>query len=264
MKRNTPPRMYEAFGERKTLPEWARDPRCPVGSFGLMCRVVSNGMTVEQAFAQPVKGSQQELYEAFGERKTLREWAQDPRCPLKYPRLASRVTFRKMTVEQVFAAESLNPRRGRWSKTKDKRNRGPVARTLTAWGETKTLQEWAEDPRANAAYPALLGRFKKGYPPEQVIHLPRPPGRLAKERERHKAVTAWGKTQSTEEWAADPRAQVQANTICARLARGWPPELAISARWWRDLTRDQQSKIRESHNGTPSPAPTKNRKSRAK
>jgi hypothetical protein len=252
MNGSTPPHMYDAFGERKTLAEWASDSRCPLDLAGLQQRVERGGMTVEEAFAAPVRGSQHAVFEAFGERKVLREWSQDPRCPVKLDSLTTRVTFCKMTVEQAFALGSQRTGRTRGRKRKNKRRRTPAAWTLTAWGETKTLKEWAKDPRANAAYPALLNRLKQGFSPEQVITLQWHPPGPAKDAERSKSVTAWGQTKSAAEWAADPRANVLEVTIRRRLARCWPPELAISVRWWRDLTLDQQRKIVAARNGIPS------------
>jgi hypothetical protein len=75
----------EAFGERKTLKDWLKDPRCVVTYHALQQRVLK-GMPVEQAMTRPLStrnlpGPRDERqWKAFGELKTVAQWARDPRC----------------------------------------------------------------------------------------------------------------------------------------------------------------------------------------
>ncbi len=49
---------------------------------------------------------------------------------------------------------------------------------VTAFGETKILIEWSEDPRCAIGYCTLVNRLRAGWPPEQAIALPPKPSRL--------------------------------------------------------------------------------------
>lgn len=66
---------YTAFGETRTLSEWAR-----IGGLKkstLYGRVELRGLSVEEAIrmGEPQKGSKAKEREAFGEKRTLTEWA---------------------------------------------------------------------------------------------------------------------------------------------------------------------------------------------
>jgi hypothetical protein len=98
-----PSALYDGFGERKTLREWSKDTRCPVGYCGLMYRVEGGGMSIEQAFATPARRSQLPRFSGFGEERSITLWARDPRCPVSYPVLRRLLTVEGLTVEQVFA-----------------------------------------------------------------------------------------------------------------------------------------------------------------
>lgn len=43
---------------------------------------------------------------------------------------------------------------------------------VSAFGETKTIAEWSEDPRCNTTYSVLVGRLKRGIWPEAAILAP--------------------------------------------------------------------------------------------
>lgn len=43
---------HKAFGERKTLQEWADDPRCGV-SYGVLCKRLARGLLLEDALVRP-------------------------------------------------------------------------------------------------------------------------------------------------------------------------------------------------------------------
>lgn len=47
---------------------------------------------------------------------------------------------------------------------------------ITAWGETKTPNEWARDPRARVGRAGIKRRVEQGEPPELAISRPRERG----------------------------------------------------------------------------------------
>ncbi|MBX9625187.1 MAG: hypothetical protein K2X82_15375 [Gemmataceae bacterium] len=174
-------RLYEAFGERKPLSAWGGDPRCPVSRQGLYYRVHVLGMSVEQAFAwsrfdpsrpsavvDPVgnvtgldpgrRGFRAATIRAWGEDKTAREWAGDPRAVVAAPLIAQRV--KKGVPAELAIVTPPFVRLG-----------NPYGQ-VTAWGETKNLSGWEADPRARVCAEIIRKRLAAGLRPEDAIGLP--------------------------------------------------------------------------------------------
>ena len=81
---------YLAFGEKKTAKEWAADPWCVVSLKTLYSRLTL-GWAVEKALSQPPQVVRDTTSTAFGESKTLSQWAKDPRCTVPSPSFFGRV-----------------------------------------------------------------------------------------------------------------------------------------------------------------------------
>ena len=47
--------------------------------------------------------------------------------------------------------------------------RMPKSHDITAWGETKRLYEWIQDPRCNLTESSVRHRLKQGLPPEEAL-----------------------------------------------------------------------------------------------
>lgn len=102
---------------------------------------------------------------------------------------------------------------------------------ITAWGETKTATEWANDKRCNVNSRTLLGRFKKGrWKPEEAITTPSNGNKKAFSRiiSTVRYITAWGETKGLMDWVEDERCNVGYSGLKIRLNKGWIPEDAIS------------------------------------
>ena len=248
-------RLVTAWGETKSAGEWETDPRAKV-SARLIADRIRAGCSPEDAIsltpqqrsaAASMDRPSTRFQEAFGERKSMRAWARDPRCPVSHQGLFYRVLVAGMTVEEAFALGGHDPeRRRRPSSRYKKLGRKPRWSTITAWGETRTLEEWAADPRARASARLIRVRIDAGYPPEAAISAPRwhregSPRRVTSS-DSTTPVTAWGETQTLAEWAADPRASVSAPLILGRIARGYTPEQAISNRRWKRTNEPAGSK----------------------
>jgi hypothetical protein len=84
-----------------------------------------------------------------------------------------------LTLERKDNSKGYSPGNCIWTTHKancDNRSNGV---RITAFGETKSLREWAKDPRCKATYSALRNRiYQFGVPPEQIIT--RPSGRWVK------------------------------------------------------------------------------------
>lgn len=94
--------------------------------------------------------------------------------------------------------------------------------TIAAWGESKTISQWAADPRASVAIHTIYQRIHVlGWAAEAAIERPR--------RYESTAIVAWGETLSPTEWTADRRCRgASGPLISLRIKRGWAPEEAIA------------------------------------
>jgi hypothetical protein len=79
----------EAFGDKKTLREWADDPRCKVPYLRLRTRLKKNWSLEDAIATVPAVGNRN--VEAFGESKSLYAWEQDPRCLVTHKALRWRM-----------------------------------------------------------------------------------------------------------------------------------------------------------------------------
>ncbi len=123
------------------------------------------GQTTE---AKPPK--QVQIWEAFGEAKTFREWAADPRCSHGDADLLNSRYRIGMPAERAITeprapwggAGKQNRRDENPGRPKKHYSRvglaGVTNRTLTAYGETKTLREWLLDVRCELGTCATLIR----------------------------------------------------------------------------------------------------------
>ena len=90
---------------------------------------------------------------------------------------------------------------------------------LTAWGETKAVAAWADDPRCAVSEGALRQRVISGWSAERAI-TQGPRGQVL--------ATAFGETKTVTAWAADPRCSVSRETLKGRLRAGWHPQRAVA------------------------------------
>lgn len=192
-----------AFGVTKTISEWEMDSRAAV--YGeLIVRRIEGGMTPERAISTPTVQIERgpTKYMAWGDRKTLRDWADDPRCRTSYENLKSRIGD---DWDVIPALETPTLQR--------------QPRPVTAWEETKSLRAWSLDERAGASYSVIQKRLEEGWDAERAI---------SERTVEYVELTAWGETKSCKAWAEDERAAVGWNTILKRTREGMAAEEAIT------------------------------------
>ena len=230
--------LIEAFGEAKSAPEWALDARCTVGDAQINMRL-RKGLTPEEAITRPnrfaarlAEATEEPVPEgrggkcahtryvrAWGEAKSMNEWTKDARC-----RVSLSVLMRRLREGMDAEAAIATPSSFRWEGG------------LSAFGETRTLLAWSEDPRCPVTLTTLVRRLDAGMAPEEAIRRPsRHPAREAQAAIRPKGVpshanmvTAFGETKTLAGWAKDARCPVLALTIGKRLREGMGAEAAIT------------------------------------
>lgn len=150
---------------------------------------------------------------AFGEWKSVYGWADDPRCRISKSALAVRLA--KGEPPEVALARVSTP---------SERTRAQ-ARSFEAFGESKTLVQWSEDPRCEVHYHTLRKLVNSGVP--LVKALSKQP--VVKPNKRKK-VSAFGETRSITDWNSDERCTVSHGLLQQRLSTGMQAEDAISRR----------------------------------
>jgi hypothetical protein len=194
-----------AFDETKSLLAWTRDPRCHIGAKGLLGRL-RQGWNPEEALSLAPHQDALRTLAAFGDRRTLAAWMTDPRCVVHDVRLV------RQRLRQGWAVEAALTTPGKLA--------GPPE--LSAFGETKPLRAWADDPRCVVPRTHLRGRLRRGWPLERALTTP------AHHSTQRKLLPAFGESQSLADWIRDPRCVVAQATVCARMKRGWTLEAALT------------------------------------
>lgn len=90
---------------------------------------------------------------------------------------------------------------------------------IMAWGERRSVTEWAADARCSVGYVTILQRIERGFTPEDAITTP--------SLKRHE-LTVFGETKSIGEWAKDVRCVISGKQLWNRIVLGWYPEEAIT------------------------------------
>lgn len=114
----------------------------------------------------------------------------------------------------------------------------PPTKLYTAFGDTMSLVEWAEDERCACSYKVLRKRVQeRGWDIELALTKPlrdyyRKGERKLKPRLKPKPngrmISAWGLTMSLLSWSQQSYVPVSVTTLWRRIVRdGWPPEKAL-------------------------------------
>ncbi|WP_446038091.1 hypothetical protein [Streptomyces sp. SID1121] len=144
----------DAFGESKTVAQWAKDPRCPVKPGTLRGRLAL-GWDPEDAITRRNKEEPPLRFTHFERSLTLHGWAEQ--SGVSAQSLYSRVFIDGMRFKDALLQGPDEP---------------AYAIPLSAFGETKPVHRWALDPRTSCTAPTLLRRVQANWPPEQAITQP--------------------------------------------------------------------------------------------
>jgi hypothetical protein len=216
-------KLWTAFGMQLTAAQWARDPRCSVGPYALRQRLGS-GMDPEAAITNPPLAAKR-IYAAFGESKCMSAWASDPRCAVKHNTLVARLDggweFERALSEPAMPQPVNHPRKQARQRRKEPLLPMGDGEKLVAFGEMKTLRQWAADSRCVVSYLLLRIRLRRNWALEDAIAQERVVIRVV-------AYEAFGETKTLAKWAKDPRFLVPRSTIVYRLNLGLTLEQALT------------------------------------
>jgi hypothetical protein len=145
--------LIEAFGERKTLTQWSRDPRCAVQRKTLEMRLACR-WEPERAITTAKHDRSLGDFTVDGRTLSLPEWCKV--MNLRYHTLYKRVALRGMSIEDAIQKGSKD-----------------TIRLITAFGNTRPAYRWVVDDRAGvASLGTLLKRLDAGWSAEQAITTP--------------------------------------------------------------------------------------------
>lgn len=151
--------------------EWSRDPRCTV-KYGTLAHRIAQNWNADQAITQPnenrerVYNRPQRTIEAFGETKSIPEWANDPRVVVTPTVFLRRIQHGWSTDSSLTTPTSS---------TRDEAERNLT--TYAAFGEEKSLRDWAKDDRCPVSEMTLRKNLHSGMPIEEALQYRRKPGR---------------------------------------------------------------------------------------
>jgi hypothetical protein len=214
-------KLWVAFGQALTVRQWTEDPRCKMAPRALRARLES-GMDPEIAIMRP-PSTHEHQFTAFGSTKSLAEWSKDLKCSVSLKTLCQRLergwSFLRALTEAPLSAGYPTEKRSR-ARLQARRllPRGDEV-PVEAFGERKTLREWAADQRCQVPYSRLRMRLKRNWSLEEAIETVPAVG--------NRNVEAFGESKSLYEWEKDPRCQVTHKTLRYRMAQGESLEDAI-------------------------------------
>jgi len=211
-----PARLRTAFGETKSELAWSNDPRCVITRKAFRDRL-KRGMGVEEALTSPptatgsAVGNKGVLHEAFGETKTLPQWAVDPRCRVSRTGLRQRLAKDQPLEEALVGAPLRGP---------DYLPKAAFDTSLPTW------VAWAADPRCVVPYQTLLVRLARGMDPVEAMTTS--PDDLR--RTQTATYPFDGDDRTLTEMIADPRCSLgDTSTLHARIHKlGMPVHEAVT------------------------------------
>ncbi len=78
-----------------------------------------------------------------------------------------------LTLDRIDNEKDYSPENCQWASRKSQANNRRMCCDVTAFGETKNIAQWAEDPRCTVAYQTLYQRLTTlQLPPEEAITRP--------------------------------------------------------------------------------------------
>lgn len=127
-----------------------------------------------------------------------------------------------LTVDRIKSDKNYEPDNCRLATYRQQRLNMDAVNLITAFGETKCVQDWVDDPRCKVTYGGLrnrIGRDKADWPDVEkaITTPPQIRGFNIENRAVNKMITAFGETKSIADWLNDERCVIDEKTIRSRL-----------------------------------------------
>lgn len=106
--KETPPAYITAWGEKKRISEWLKDPRCKVDKSGSVYRRIKDGHDPETALSTPPGQLFGLIVTAFGETKRTGLWQEDDVCRVHARTIVARIKS-GMSPEEAIRKPSPKP-----------------------------------------------------------------------------------------------------------------------------------------------------------
>lgn len=127
-----------------------------------------------------------------------------------------------LQIDRTNSDGGYSPDNCRWVTSRENNRNRRNNRLVTAFGMTKSLAAWSNDPRSQVHYKMLWERLQDGWEFERALTTPQRRGG------GYRIITAYGESKSVTEWLKDPRCELDSvSTLWARINRNWPAESAI-------------------------------------
>lgn len=130
-----------------------------------------------------------------------------------------------LELDRIDNNGNYEPLNCRWVTSKENSRNTSKNRTLTAFGETKCLSAWVEDPRCIYRVQSLGNRLRRN------LKLPHDE-RLSDEEiltsPHIEQIVAFGESKTRSEWCQDARCIVCLVCFSNRLRMGWTPEKSLT------------------------------------
>lgn len=134
-----------------------------------------------------------------------------------------------LTIERKKNNDGYNPTNCKWA-TQAEQNRNKCNNVfITAFGETKCLQDWVEDARCSVGRTTILCRIHKwGWSTERAIQEIK--DRKLIPTKSKIELSIFGEIKCVAAWARDKRCLVSINILRNRIKEGWNPELSLTTK----------------------------------
>jgi hypothetical protein len=123
-----------------------------------------------------------------------------------------------LTIERVNVSGNYSPKNCKFISKSDQARNKRTTVYITAFGETKILEDWAVDKRCPVTHRCIIHRIKNGWDTEKAIST---------KNTRYRYIVAFGEEKTISDWVKDDRCKVGRALLTKRITNGIIPEEAM-------------------------------------